>query len=345
MKNRPCQFNASRMTRAYYFATFGKTSVTDAQKKLLIIERPSTSREFFTDEESYQRQQLAFIGFEEKNKDEGKRKEYYDSLVVLTGKYSFRMDSTWGFTPGYDISFKDLTDKDHAWIRASVSVFPTGHIRSNDALLVVTFNHKGRYYKYRGVRISEPEFGTEPGKWNRITMDYITPEVRSKRDKISIYVWYQGKPAFYVDDLEVELGESTDLRLCEVGIRELHIGRAVPHRLGGDEERLGFLERVIVDACSRVGCEAAHDRHVELVLRQREPIPGWLGHQVLAACAGLERCSQFGYDDVEPVVPATRWAAVPDGIGEHVGRHDLAEMGQQHGQSGPDLGLREWNLT
>jgi hypothetical protein len=199
--------DASRMTRAYYFSIFGKTSVTEDQKKLLIIERPSTSREFFMDEENYEKIELAFLGFEEKESDVGKRKEHYDSLVVQSGKYSFRMDSTWGFSPGYDIRFKDMTDKDHVWIRASVSIFPTADTRSNDALLVVTFNHKGRYYKYRGVRMSEPEFDVKPGQWNRVTMDYITPEVRSKRDKLSIYVWYQGNKPFYVDDLKVEVFE------------------------------------------------------------------------------------------------------------------------------------------
>jgi hypothetical protein len=55
--------------------------------------------------------------------------------------------------------------------------------------------------------MSEPEFGARPGQWNRITMDYITPEVRAGRDNLSVYAWYQGKEPVYVDDLQVEVFE------------------------------------------------------------------------------------------------------------------------------------------
>jgi hypothetical protein len=199
--------DASRMTGAYYFATFGKTEVTDEQKKLLIIERPSTSREFFTDEENYEKRELAFLGFEKKDYDEGIRQAHYDSMVFNSGKYSFRLDSNWGYSPNYDIKFKDLTKKDHVWVHASVNIFPTSDIHAHDALLVVTFSHRGKYYKYRGVRMSEEGFNVKPGQWNTITLDYITPEVRSKRDNLSIYVWYHGKEPLYVDDLVVEVFE------------------------------------------------------------------------------------------------------------------------------------------
>jgi hypothetical protein len=199
--------DASRMTRAYYFSTFGKTAVTKEQKKLLIIQRPSTSREFMTNEEHYNRREAPILDFEDLSTEKGDRKMHYDSTVVLSGKYSFRLDSSWAYSPGFDRKFRDVVKEDYAWIRASVSIYPTADIKANDALLVMTFDHGGRYYKYRGVRMSEPEFGVKPGQWNTITMDYITPEVRSKRDGISIYVWYQGKAPLYVDDLKVEVFE------------------------------------------------------------------------------------------------------------------------------------------
>lgn len=199
--------DASRMTRAYYFSVFGKTSVTEEQKKKLIIQRPSTSREYFTGEDSYNRREEGMLDFEDRSADMGGRQKQYDSTVVFSGKYSFRLDSNWSYSPGFDRKFREVVSSDHAWIRASVNIFPTADIKANDALLVVTFDHKGRYYKYRGVRASEAGFDVRPGQWNRITMDYITPEVRSRRDGISIYVWYQGKAPLYVDDLKVEVFE------------------------------------------------------------------------------------------------------------------------------------------
>jgi hypothetical protein len=33
----------------------------------------------------------------------------------------------------------------------------------------------------------------------------MTPEVRSTDDEFSTYVWYQGKSAIYLDDLQVEI--------------------------------------------------------------------------------------------------------------------------------------------
>ncbi len=196
--------DASRMTRNFYFSIFGKTHVTEDQRKLLSVRRPFTSREYLTDEQNFNRSGIAVFDFE---KHESSREKYYDSLVVHSGKFSLRMDSTWLFSPEYKIRFKDLTKKEYAWIRASAYIYPTGNINSEDILLVVTFAHRGGYYKYRAVRLSSDEFHAIPNQWNFITMDYITPEVRSKNDMLSIYVWYQGKSNIYVDDLSVEMFE------------------------------------------------------------------------------------------------------------------------------------------
>jgi hypothetical protein len=197
--------DASRMTRKYYFSIFGQTSpATEDQKKLLIIARPSTSVEHLTNEIDFNRKILKIVDFEiplaEKNKN-------YDSITVHNGKYSFRLDSTMEFSPGIDVRFKDFTRKDYAWIRASIYVFPTADVKANDGILVVTFSHHGKYYKYRGRSLSDPEFNVRPRQWNIITADYITPEIRSKNDRLSVYFWYRGKAPVYVDDLQIDVFE------------------------------------------------------------------------------------------------------------------------------------------
>jgi hypothetical protein len=35
----------------------------------------------------------------------------------------------------------------------------------------------------------------------------MTPEVRSKKDELSVYLWFRGKTRAYVDDLKVEITE------------------------------------------------------------------------------------------------------------------------------------------
>jgi hypothetical protein len=158
--------DASRMTRAYYFATFGRTMVTEEQKDLLMIKRPSTSREYLPENIDFDSHIPAVIDME--NPKSGKE-SYYDSSFVHSGRYSFRMDSTMAFSPGFTIPFDELTKKDYAWVRATAYVYPTGNFVDNDALLVVAFSHRNKLYKYRCVSISEQEFDVKPNQWNKIT--------------------------------------------------------------------------------------------------------------------------------------------------------------------------------
>jgi len=44
-------------------------------------------------------------------------------------------------------------------------------------------------------------------EWNRICFDYLTPEVRRKTNNLKVYIWYRGKEALFVDDLQVEIFE------------------------------------------------------------------------------------------------------------------------------------------
>lgn len=196
--------DASRMTRAYYFALFGQTTVTEEQKELLLVKRPATSKESIPVNIKFDSRELVQIDME--NPQNG-QESYYDTLIVHSGKYSFRMDSTRAFSPGFKIPFDELTKSNYAWIRATAYVYPTGDITGNDALLVITFSHRNKLYKYRVASINEQELHVKPNQWNKITLDYITPEVRTGHDKLETYIWYRGKANFYVDDFLMEVFE------------------------------------------------------------------------------------------------------------------------------------------
>jgi hypothetical protein len=199
--------DASRMTRDYYFATFGRTSVKPGQKDLLIIQRPSTSREYLPADKNFDSRILSLVDMEN---PKGGKESYYDTSIVHSGKYSFRMDSNMIYSPGFSIKFNEMTKKDYAWVRATAYVYPTADIVGQDALLVITCLHRNKQYKYRGVRISEKKFNVIPNQWNKVTMDYITPEVRSVLDRVSVYFWYRGKANFYVDDILFEVFEEKE---------------------------------------------------------------------------------------------------------------------------------------
>ena len=193
----------SRMTRAYYFAIFGKTRVPENRKKLLLVERQVTYDEVFQHQEEYNGRILQNLDFEDDGTDYAGK--YYSDFVARSGKTSLRMDSTNIFSPGITARYRDITDNDHAWIRASAYIYPVVDPKANPLAMVVTFQHKGANYKYRTVNIENLDL--KLNEWNRISLDYMTPFPRSGKDNLSVYMWHRGKQEIYIDNLQVEVFE------------------------------------------------------------------------------------------------------------------------------------------
>jgi hypothetical protein len=181
------------MTKEYYFAVFGKTKVSEEDKKLLLVERSADAEEFFENEEHYSRKILY-------------RNDFSDNLDTIVNQSGiFRMDSVVQFSPGPDVAFKNLTARGHAWIRAGVKIFIPGNYREEFPKLVITFHHRGEPYKYFVKTI--PSDKIKYGGWNDVRADYLTPEVRSPDDNLKIYVWHTGKMEIFIDENEVFLYE------------------------------------------------------------------------------------------------------------------------------------------
>jgi hypothetical protein len=198
--------NGSRMTAPYYFKTFGKTKISPETKELLLIERSATAEESFDNIEDYSSTILGIYDFEDTNKYHSK---YLDTFSYK-GVYAYKLDSTKLFSPGIDIRYYQLTDKDHAWIRTTAFVYPMVDLNQNPASLVCTFVYKGNNYKYRAMDLEKPDYSIKPNQWNKIQFDYLTPEVRRKKDKLKVYFWLRGKEAFYIDDLKIEVFEKKE---------------------------------------------------------------------------------------------------------------------------------------
>jgi hypothetical protein len=191
----------TRMTKAYYMATFGKTSFTEADRKLLLVERPADAIEVLKNETDYTRREVAVFNFEDSLPDGMIRR----SDTVYEGKFSLYLDGQHPFSPAFEMPFKEITSKDHAWIRAELIVFPTSVPVENSASLVMTFQHKSEIYNYRAASISLKQYEMKTGKWNKMRMDYLTPEVRSKDDSVKIYFWLQGENPVFIDNLKIEV--------------------------------------------------------------------------------------------------------------------------------------------
>ncbi len=197
--------SGDRMTFAYYWKTFGKTEVPRGDKKLLLVERNISGQpDKLKNEEEYKHKILKIFDFENSSVN---IKKHLTSKYAHSGKYSLKMDSTIQFSPSYKIKFKDLTKNYYAWLRVSVWVYPVHNLSETSSSLIVSFQHNGENYKYRGVNLNSPGIKNtlKYNQWNKISIDYLTPEVRRKSDNLIVYLWNQGKKDIYFDDLKIEL--------------------------------------------------------------------------------------------------------------------------------------------
>jgi len=175
-----------RVTRDYYRAIFGRTSVPKGAEALLLVERPFTSVEQFTNEADYKGHDLFFDEFNGRP----------DSVLALTAEAPF--------SPGPDATYDQLTLQDHAWLRTTARLWVSDPLQLPPTI-VMTFHHEGATYKYAGGSWTIPP-GTA-NTWITATMDYITPEVRSKQDNVKVYIWNQHNGYHLIDDLRVQVFE------------------------------------------------------------------------------------------------------------------------------------------
>jgi len=192
--------SSDRMTFAYYLKSFGKVKIKSEDKKLLLINRSHNGIDVLTNSEQYKKTILKKFDFES---PEDQFNQHYCDTIHFSGSGSLKMDNTLKFSPSFSIPYKEITDNYYAWIRAEVWVYPVHKIYKTPVSLVVTFQHDGKNYKYRAVNLN-----TEDAKkqltlyqWNKVTFDYLTPEVRSKNDNLAVYIWNRGKEDIYFDDL------------------------------------------------------------------------------------------------------------------------------------------------
>lgn len=177
-----------RITKAYYGAIFGRTVIPNGADTLLMVERETSSGEHFTDEARYTAHELCHFTFDDQQ----------DSSFLFTPEVPW--------TPGPDVTFSELTKQDHAWLRASARLWVGDSLPSAPTpVMVMTFHHKGETYQYRTGEWKIPP-GTR-NAWVSMTMDYLTPEVRSPMDNLKVYVWNEHGGPWRVDDLKVEVWE------------------------------------------------------------------------------------------------------------------------------------------
>jgi hypothetical protein len=190
------------MTRAYYFRTFLKTSVKAEDRELLLVTRSLTAIEALTDEQAYESRELFRMDLRPETYPDH---AFTDTLPGPAGLPAMVLDTLRPFSPSFQSAYRDLTGRDHAWVRIEARVYVPAAYEGPDPLLVATFSHKGGNYKYRSSENHKIEL--EAGGWNTIRFDYMTPEVRRRSDLLYIYVWHRGRQPVYLGSLSAVLYE------------------------------------------------------------------------------------------------------------------------------------------
>lgn len=189
-----------RSTSKYWRAVFGKTSASPEDQQLLYQEWPVNGIEIFPNDNAHVKNHTWSFGFEP---SEGYPQERISKEIFHSGISSYIMDSVAIFSPTIEKKYSEITNKNYAWIRISVWVYPTSDVKQNPTQLVATFMHELKAYKYKGV--GTEQLNLEPGKWSQITLDYLTPEaVRNENDCLKVYLWNNSKGKIYIDDMQVE---------------------------------------------------------------------------------------------------------------------------------------------
>jgi len=189
--------NGDRMTRAYYFAVFGKLKSPEEDKKLLMVNRSFDTTELLANEADYTSRKLKELDFE--------ATDTIVSIPAYSGSSSFQLDSANIYTPAIESTYEQLTKKDHAWIKVTAFVFPTEDFNQNPFSLVMHFNHKDYPYKYKAF--DSEDMNLQINQWNKVTYFYLTPEVRKLYDNLKVYFWNRGTSKVYIDDWQVEVLE------------------------------------------------------------------------------------------------------------------------------------------
>jgi hypothetical protein len=173
--------DGGRMTKAYYWSVFGQVSPpSEAQKKLLLIDRIQAMNQRFVPGDGYEKCFEKSIIFEP---------------VALLDKENI-------YAPAVDILPKDVTQKDHFWLTA------TWKYEGNASLLEgKVFNasplYKGNPYYWVGQLVGDSLLTVDSAS-NEVRFQYLSPNLRTPRDVIRVGVWNQSGPDIKILSVRVE---------------------------------------------------------------------------------------------------------------------------------------------
>lgn len=182
-----------RTTKDYYWATFLKTNVTESDRDLLMVYRDFSGKMDFTEEYKYQKMLILTNDFEEES-NKGNQTENNNNF--------YRLNEDQEYFPVLETQYNELTQKDHIWIKVSMDIRFPKDFEGTLPCIVNTMERKIWSYGYHATDI---KLDSVPNHWRRIEVMYITPEIRSGKDRVKCYIWKRGKSTFDIDNIKLEI--------------------------------------------------------------------------------------------------------------------------------------------
>jgi Dolichyl-phosphate-mannose-protein mannosyltransferase len=200
--------DTSRMTAAYYWAIFGKTTPDPALDHLLLVNRRFDGPEIFNANDPNRKYDEKIIGVQHFDTKDASIEKLFNDSISFKGGGAARLTREMEFTPAIRLPYNQITTKDHAWMRVKLKVYPVAPVESTPFSIVMSFKHKDVNYKYNAMSVAPGAL--KLNEWNSLYFDYLTPEVRRPEDVFEAYVWLQGGDVLYVDEVEVVAFEPFD---------------------------------------------------------------------------------------------------------------------------------------
>ncbi len=192
--------HSSRMTKEAYNEVFLKTELPVGWEKYLLVDRNSDPSLLLINSNNYTSKQLDYQDFEKSDKSINWKIDSLNSTKVLKLNTSNRI------SPKYEISYNLLTNNEYAIVRVTADVFITKDISSSQLLLVMAFTHKNFLYCERISSFDSLKLIA--CQWNRVSMEYLTPEVRGQSDRFQTNFILKGDTEVLIDNILITAYES-----------------------------------------------------------------------------------------------------------------------------------------
>lgn len=186
-----------RMTKKYYWAVFGKTSVDPATRLLLEIDRNNPGPLV---PERYNSREVFFSGYESRNflRD--------DELVCDTfgfkSAHSTVLDEKHAYGTAFKSPFDSICAGDHVRLKLDCDVFiPAENFDKQPVFAFTMTGHREQQYGYTTETFQS--LGAKPGEWTHIEGWFITPEILHSRDQLLVFTWNNGCPKLFIDNMRI----------------------------------------------------------------------------------------------------------------------------------------------